>query len=107
LGHDLLVVLFIKRFVNIFSKNNENCVAKTLSKGGDNAHAVARMIIAGPVLDLRESDAIASKINLPIVASVGFSGAIAVASARAGVFNRGKNRGGKTPRIRVRPSIAA
>ena len=76
-------------------------------KGDDNALAETRMTIAVPVLDRLEKDAITSQINLPIVASVGCSGAIAIASSSAGVFNRGKNRGGKTPRIRVRVSIAA
>ena len=65
------------------------------------------MTIAVPVLDRLENDAIASQINLPIVARVLASGAISVAGVGAQVFITSKDRGGKTPRISVRLSIAA
>jgi hypothetical protein len=74
--------------------------------GDDNVKAVRRRIVAGPELELLQSDS-GAKINLPIVSCVATGRAIAVARLLAGIFNGRKNRGTKTPRISVRISIAA
>jgi hypothetical protein len=76
---DLIVVLFVERFVKkIELQNRKKCHKNLVPKGDDNAHAVARMIIAGPVLDFLERDS-GAKINLPIVSCVAVCRAIAVA----------------------------